>query len=86
MTTIYNRPGGKNRFQIASASERPLFSAWLDEEFNAVYKEINGLVISPTVSASEWTAIPGTYTQIDSTSFTVAGDKSDVFEYYMTAT
>jgi hypothetical protein len=80
MTTIYNRPGGKNRFQIASASERPLFSAWLDEEFNAVYKEINGLVISPTVSASEWTAIPGTYTQLNSTSFTVAGDKSDVFE------
>lgn len=80
MTSVYNRPDGKNRFQIASASERPLFSAWLDQEFNDIYKDLNSLVVSQTVSASEWTLIPGTYTQASTTSFTVEGDLSGVFE------
>ena len=80
MTSVYTRPDGKNRFQIASASERPLFSAWLDEEFNDIYKDLNSMVISQTVSASEWTSIPGTYTQASTTSFTVSGNLTGVFE------
>lgn len=80
MTSVFTRPDGKNRFQIASASERPLFSAWLDQEFNAVYRDLNGLVVSQTVSASEWTTIPATYTQASPTSFTVSGDLTSVFE------
>lgn len=80
MTSVYNRPDGKNRFQIASASERPLFSAWLDQEFNAIYRELNGLVIDQTVSASEWTSISGDYARVDSSSFSVSGNYTSVFE------
>lgn len=80
MTSVFTRPDGKNRFQIASASERPLFSAWLDQEINWIYKDLNSVVISQTVSASEWTAIPGVYTQDSTTTFTVPGDLSGVFE------
>ena len=80
MTSVYNRPDGKNRFQIASASERPLFSAWLDQEFNAIYRELNSLVIDQTVSASEWTAISGDYARVDSSSFSVSGNYTSVFE------
>lgn len=79
MTTIYNRPDGKNRFQIRSAAQLPLPSAWLDQELNLIYGILNGLSISDTVSASEWTAISGTYTQDSSTSFSVQGDLSSVF-------
>ena len=80
MTSVYARPDGKNRFQIASASERPLFSAWLDQEINWIYKDLNSMVISQTVSASEWTSIAGTYSQSSTTSFTVSGNLTDVFE------
>lgn len=80
MTDIYNRPDGKNRFQIASAASEELFSAWLDQEFNRIYGVLNGLAISDTVSASEWTTIAGTYTQVSATSFSVPGDMTGVFE------
>lgn len=80
MTSVYNRPDGKNRFQIASASERPLFSAWLDQEFNAIYRELNGIVISQTVSANEWTDISGSYARVSTTSFSVSGNYTSVFE------
>lgn len=79
MTTTYNRPDGKNRFQIRSAAALPLPSAWLDQEFNLLYGILNGLTISDTVSASEWTAISGTYTQDSTTSFSVSGNLSSVF-------
>lgn len=80
MTATYSRPDGKNRFQIASASERPLFSAWLDQEFNSIYGVINGLTISDTVSASEWTNVAGEFTQDSSTTFSVSGNLTSVFE------
>lgn len=79
MTTIYNRPDGKNRFQIRSAAKLTLPSAWLDQEFNLIYGILNGLTISDTVSASEWTSISGTYTQDSTTSFSVSGDLTSVF-------
>lgn len=80
MTQTYSRPDGKNRFQIASASERPLFSSWLDQEFNSIYGVLNGLTVSDTVSASEWTNVVGTFTRESSTSFSVSGDLTGVFE------
>lgn len=80
MTDIYNRPDGKNRFQIASAASEELFSAWLDQEFNRIYTVLNGINISDTVSASEWTTITGTYTQVSATSFAATGDMTGVFE------
>jgi hypothetical protein len=80
MTATYSRPDGKNRFQIASASERPLFSSWLDQEFNSIYGVLNGLTISDTVSASEWTNVAGTFTQYSTTTFSVSGDLTGVFE------
>ena len=79
MTTTYNRPDGKNRFQIRSAACLTLPSAWLDQEINLIYGILNGLTISDTVSASEWTAISGTYTQDSTTSFSISGDLSSVF-------
>lgn len=79
MTTIYNRPDGKNRFQIRSAAKLTLPSAWLDQEFNLIYGILNGLTISGTVSASEWTSISGSYTQDSTTSFSVSGDLTSVF-------
>lgn len=80
MTATYSRPDGKNRFQIASASERPLFSSWLDQEFNSIYGVLNGLTISDTISASEWTNVAGTFTQDSPTTFSVSGDLTGVFE------
>lgn len=80
MTATYSRPDGKNRFQIASASERPLFSSWLDQEFNSIYGVLNGLTISDTVSASEWTNVAGTFTQDSTTAFSVSGDLTSIFE------
>lgn len=80
MTATYSRPDGKNRFQIASASERPLFSAWLDQEFNGIYNVLNGLTVSQTVSADEWTIVQGSFTQASSTSFTVSGNLASIFE------
>ena len=41
MTDIYNRPDGKNRFQIRSAANLTLPSAWLDQEFNNLYYILN---------------------------------------------
>ena len=79
MTTIYNRPDGKNRFQIRSAAKLTLPSAWLDQEFNLLYGIINGLTISETVSASEWTEIAAVYTQESGSSFSVQGDMTSVF-------
>lgn len=75
MTATYSRPDGKNRFQIASASERPLFSAWLDQEFNALYGVVNG----DRDAKETWIAISGTYTRISSTSFSVSGDMTSDF-------
>lgn len=80
MTAIYSRPDGKNRFQIASASERPLFSTWLDQEFNTIFGVLNGLQISGEINASEWTTISGTFTQVSSTVFTVPDNLTSVFE------
>ena len=80
MTQTYSRPDGKNRFQIASASERPLFSSWLDQEFNSIYWVLNGLTISGTISASEWTNVTGTFTRESTTSFSVPGNLTSVFE------
>ena len=79
MTDTYSRPDGKNRFQIASAAEEQLFSAWLDQEFNRIYAVLNGLTISPEISASEWTTISGTYTKINSNSFSFSG-QNNAFE------
>lgn len=80
MTVTYNRPDGKNRFQIRSAACLTLPSAWLDQEFNSIYSILNGFSVSEDVSASEWTKVDGTYTQISATSFSVAGDKTSDFE------
>lgn len=80
MTQTYSRPDGKNRFQIASASERPLFSSWLDQEFNSIYGVLNGLTISDEISASEWTNVTGTFTRESTTSFSVTGNLASVFE------
>ena len=80
MTATYSRPDGKNRFQIRSAALGSLPSAWLDQEFNALYGVINGLTISGTVSASEWTNVPGEFTQDSSTTFIVSGNLTSVFE------
>lgn len=79
MTTTYNRPDGKNRFQIRSAARLTLPSAWLDQEFNWIYNALNSITISDTVSASEWTAISGTYTQESVSSFSVSGNLTSVF-------
>lgn len=76
----YIRPDGKNRFQKRSASLGTLPSAWLDQEINAIYKDLNSFQTSSTVNASEWANLTGTYTYVSSTTFTANGDLTTDFE------
>lgn len=80
MTGSYNRPDGKNRFQIRSAALGSLPSAWLDQEFNSIYGVLNGFNVSDVLSVSEWTNVSGTFTKDNGTTFTVPGDLTNVFE------
>lgn len=76
----YIRPDGKNRFQKRSASLGTLPSAWLDQEINAIYKDLNSFQTSATINASEWAILAGTYTYVSSTTFTASGDLTTDFE------
>ena len=55
-------------------------SAWLDQEINAIYNDLNSFQTSSTVNASEWAILTGTYTYVSSTSFTANGDLTTDFE------
>lgn len=76
----YIRPEGKNRFQKRSASLGTLPSAWLDQEINAIYNDLNSFQTSATINASEWAILTGTYTYVSSTTFTANGDLTTDFE------
>ena len=76
----YIRPDGKNRFQKRSAALGTLPSAWLDQEINAIYQDLNSFQTSATINASEWAILAGTYTYVSSTTFTASGDLTTDFE------
>ena len=80
MSDIYFRPDGPNRFQIRSAAELPLPSAWLDQEFNRIYTYLNTIEGGGASTGSEWAIVNAEATQVSASSFTVAGDYSSVFE------
>lgn len=80
MADIYFRPDGPNRFQIRSAAELPLPSAWLDQEFNRIYTYLNTIEGGGATTGSEWSTVSAEATQASTTSFTVEGDYSDTFE------
>ncbi len=81
MADVYFRPDGQNRFQIRSAANGTLPSAWLDQEYNRIYTYLNGIQTSGgTVSGSEWATVDVEGTQVSTSSFSVEGDYTGAFE------
>lgn len=81
MADIYFRPDGQNRFQIRSAANGTLPSAWLDQELNRIYTYLNSIEAGGSTTAGiEWSEIDTEATQVSSTSFSVQGDYTGVFE------
>lgn len=80
MADIYFRPDGQNRFQIRSAANGTLPSAWLDQEYNRIYTYLNTIEGGGATTGSEWAEVNAEGTQVSTTSFTVEGDYSNVFE------
>ena len=80
MADIYFRPDGQNRFQIRSAANGTLPSAWLDQEFNRIYTYLNGIEGGSASTGSEWASVNAGATQVSTTSFSVEGDYSAIFE------
>lgn len=80
MADIYFRPDGANRFQIRSAAGLTLPSAWLDQEFNRIYSYMNTIEGGGATTGSEWATVQVEATKVSSTSFSVEGDYSGVFE------
>lgn len=81
MADVYFRPDGQNRFQIRSAANGTLPSAWLDQEYNRIYTYLNSIQTSGgTVSGSEWATVEVEATQISTGSFSVEGDYTAAFE------
>ena len=80
MADLYFRPDGQNRFQIRSAANGTLPSAWLDQEFNRIYTYLNGIEGGSASTGSEWASVNAEATQVSTTSFSVEGDYSNVFE------
>lgn len=80
MADIYFRPDGANRFQIRSAAGLTLPSAWLDQEFNRIYSYLNTIEGGGATTGSEWATVQVEATPASTTSFTVEGDYSGVFE------
>lgn len=81
MADLYFRPDGQNRFQIRSAANGTLPSAWLDQEFNRIYTYLNSIEGGgSSASGSEWAEVSAEATQVSTTSFSVEGDYSSTFE------
>lgn len=81
MADIYFRPDGQNRFQIRSAANGTLPSAWLDQELNRIYTYLNSIEAGGSSTAgSEWSQIDADATRTSTTSFSVEGDYTSVFE------
>jgi len=81
MADVYFRPDGQNRFQIRSAANGTLPSAWLDQEYNRIYTYLNSIQTSGgTVSGSEWATIDVEGTKVSTSSFSVEGDYTGAFE------
>lgn len=81
MADVYFRPDGQNRFQIRSAANGTLPSAWLDQEYNRIYTYLNGIQTSGgTVSGSEWATVDVEGTKVSTSSFSVEGDYTGAFE------
>ena len=81
MADIYFRPDGANRFQIRSANNGTLPSAWLDQEFNRIYGYLNTIEGGgSSATGSEWQEVSAEATQDSTTTFTLEGDYTSVFE------
>lgn len=81
MADIYFRPDGQNRFQIRSAANGTLPSAWLDQELNRIYTYLNSIEAGGSSTAgSEWSQIDAEFIRTSTTSFSVEGDYTGVFE------
>ncbi len=81
MADIYFRPDGQNRFQIRSAANGTLPSAWLDQELNRIYTYLNTIEAGGSSTAgSEWAQIDAEALRTSTTSFSVEGDYTSVFE------
>ncbi len=81
MADVYFRPDGQNRFQIRSAANGTLPSAWLDQEYNRIYTYLNNIETSGgTTSGSEWATVNAEATQVSTSSFSVEGDYTGAFE------
>jgi hypothetical protein len=81
MADIYFRPDGANRFQIRSANNGTLPSAWLDQEFNRIYVYLNTIEGGgSSATGSEWQEVSAEATQGSTTTFTLEGDYTSVFE------
>lgn len=81
MADVYFRPDGQNRFQIRSAANGTLPSAWLDQEYNRIYTYLNSIQTSGgTVSGSEWATVDVEGTKVSTSSFSVEGDYTGAFE------
>lgn len=81
MADVYFRPDGQNRFQIRSAANGTLPSAWLDQEFNRIYTYLNSIEAGGSSTAgSEWSQIDAEALRTSTTSFSVEGDYTGVFE------
>lgn len=74
----YVRPSGTSRFIARSLAKLGLPSAWLDQEFDAIYTMINGITL--TANTSEWSLYGSAVTYVSSTQFTVAGDQTTTFQ------
>ena len=73
----YTRPSGLSRFINRSAAKLGLPSAWLDEEYDAIYTIINGLTL--VANSTEWTQYASAVTYVSGTDFTVVGDQTAEF-------
>lgn len=81
MADIFFRPDGQNRFQIRSAANGTLPSAWLDQELNRIYTYLNSIESGGSATAgSEWSQIDAEALRTSTTSFSVEGDYTGVFE------
>lgn len=81
MADVYFRPDGQNRFQIRSAANGTLPSAWLDQEYNRIYTYLNSIqTIGGMVSGSDWATVDVESTQVSTSSFSVEGDYTRAFE------
>lgn len=80
MADVYFRPDGQNRFQIRSAANGTLPSAWLDQEINRIYTYLNTIEGGGTTTGTEWATINAEGTKVSTTSFSLTGDYYAIFE------